>query len=310
MSSVPAGPAILTSFAIARSNSASRSAMRSAWAAAWFATGHYARLVRDAAPVELHKAKDRRQGPELLPARRRPRAARRTLMPLGSLEKTRCASARAAPACRSSTSPTAPASASSASAHFASFCCASCRALPAPSRRPIMSSSRHPRGTGLSTRLDSAPALRSAAGVAPAAPWYVAAKDAERNALVVVQGHDHPLLSSGALTTKPLHWLTTPAASRSCTRKGALPPGDQAALLEPRPRRHARSCCSINRSARLRPDSTRWPTRASAASAEASSNNGCTPLSRLVRSRLRHARGGRRISTLPRIIRGFQRRYE
>lgn len=39
------------------------------------------------------------------------------------------------------------------------------------------------------------------------APWYVAAKDAGRNALVVVQGRDHPLLwSSGALAGAPA-WI-------------------------------------------------------------------------------------------------------
>jgi tRNA-specific 2-thiouridylase len=42
------------------------------------------------------------------------------------------------------------------------------------------------------------------------APWYVAAKDALRNALIVVQGHDHPLLLSTALQTGPMHWLCPP----------------------------------------------------------------------------------------------------
>jgi tRNA-specific 2-thiouridylase len=41
-------------------------------------------------------------------------------------------------------------------------------------------------------------------------PWYVAAKDAARNTLVVVQGHDHPLLASLGLTTGPWHWLAPP----------------------------------------------------------------------------------------------------
>src|SRR5246127_4947684 len=38
-------------------------------------------------------------------------------------------------------------------------------------------------------------------------PWYLAAKDGARNALIVVQGHDHPLLRSSSLTTGPVHWL-------------------------------------------------------------------------------------------------------
>jgi tRNA-specific 2-thiouridylase len=40
--------------------------------------------------------------------------------------------------------------------------------------------------------------------------WYVAAKDLGRNELVAVQGHDHPLLSSRALSTGPCNWLVQP----------------------------------------------------------------------------------------------------
>ncbi|HEU4619639.1 MAG TPA: tRNA 2-thiouridine(34) synthase MnmA [Gammaproteobacteria bacterium] len=39
------------------------------------------------------------------------------------------------------------------------------------------------------------------------APWYVAAKDVERNELVVVQGHDHPLLYADALRATDVHWI-------------------------------------------------------------------------------------------------------
>jgi len=42
------------------------------------------------------------------------------------------------------------------------------------------------------------------------APWYVAAKDARRNALIVVQGHDHPLLASQGLLSGRWHWLAPP----------------------------------------------------------------------------------------------------
>jgi tRNA-specific 2-thiouridylase len=55
------------------------------------------------------------------------------------------------------------------------------------------------------------------AGSAPA-PWYVAAKDLERNALIVVQDHDHPLLMSAAFEVEELHWLA-----------GAAPPEPSAA---------------------------------------------------------------------------------
>jgi len=41
---------------------------------------------------------------------------------------------------------------------------------------------------------------------APDEPWFVVAKDLERNVLVVAQGHDHPLLYRDDLTAGQLHW--------------------------------------------------------------------------------------------------------
>jgi tRNA-specific 2-thiouridylase len=45
---------------------------------------------------------------------------------------------------------------------------------------------------------------------AAAAPWYVAAKDPARDALIVVQSQDHPLLLSDAFEVEQVHWLCTP----------------------------------------------------------------------------------------------------
>jgi tRNA-specific 2-thiouridylase len=39
------------------------------------------------------------------------------------------------------------------------------------------------------------------------APWFVARKDLARNALVVVQGHEHAALQSGALTADEVSWV-------------------------------------------------------------------------------------------------------
>lgn len=47
-------------------------------------------------------------------------------------------------------------------------------------------------------------------------PWFVAAKDLERNALVVVQEHDHPLMLADVIYTEPAHWIS------------GLPPADTA----------------------------------------------------------------------------------
>ena len=77
-------------------------------------------------------------------------------------------------------------------------------------------------GLGLGGRRDS-----------EASPWYVAAKDAARNVLIVVQGHDHPLLYARELWCEPLHWLITPpSGARRCTVRVRHRHTDQPALLE------------------------------------------------------------------------------
>ena len=54
-----------------------------------------------------------------------------------------------------------------------------------------------------------------------AAPWFVAAKDLERNALVVVQGAGHPRLYCSGLTAAAAHWIrgTPPELHFACTAK-------------------------------------------------------------------------------------------
>jgi tRNA-uridine 2-sulfurtransferase len=65
-------------------------------------------------------------------------------------------------------------------------------------------------------------------------PWYVAAKDAARNALIVVQGHDHPLLSHEALETAPMQWLGRPIdAPKRCTVRVRHRQPVASALVEP-----------------------------------------------------------------------------
>jgi tRNA-uridine 2-sulfurtransferase len=68
-------------------------------------------------------------------------------------------------------------------------------------------------------------------------PWYVAAKDLARNALVVVQQHDHPLLLSREFETEPAHWVSgaPPARDRfRCTVKTRYRQPDQECEVEVR----------------------------------------------------------------------------
>lgn len=78
-------------------------------------------------------------------------------------------------------------------------------------------------GLGLGGRRDS-----------EASPWYVAAKDATRNVLIAVQGHDHPLLCGRELQCEGLHWLVTPpTVARRCTVRVRHRHIDQPATLHP-----------------------------------------------------------------------------
>ena len=49
-------------------------------------------------------------------------------------------------------------------------------------------------------------------------PWFVARKDLRRNRLIVVQGHDHPMLLSNELKCSQLHWISEehPALPLQC----------------------------------------------------------------------------------------------
>ncbi|MDF1630310.1 MAG: tRNA 2-thiouridine(34) synthase MnmA [Alcanivoracaceae bacterium] len=64
-------------------------------------------------------------------------------------------------------------------------------------------------------------------------PWYVAAKDLDRNVLVAVQGHDHALLQSDGLNTSAVHWVAgqPPALPAQITAKTRYRQADQRCTL-------------------------------------------------------------------------------
>jgi tRNA-uridine 2-sulfurtransferase len=65
-------------------------------------------------------------------------------------------------------------------------------------------------------------------------PWFVAAKDLARNALVVVQGHDHPLLYRRDVDAIEMHWIagTPPALPARFGAKTRYRMPDAACTLE------------------------------------------------------------------------------
>jgi tRNA-specific 2-thiouridylase len=71
-------------------------------------------------------------------------------------------------------------------------------------------------------------------GAGDHAPWYVARKDLARNALLVVQGHDHPWLLSRALTADDASWIAgVPPAAGPYASKTRYRQADAACVFEP-----------------------------------------------------------------------------
>lgn len=68
----------------------------------------------------------------------------------------------------------------------------------------------------------------------PQAPWFVVAKDVERNILYVDQGHDSPWLQSRALRSEAAHWIAgqPPAARFACTAQTRYRQPDEACEVE------------------------------------------------------------------------------
>lgn len=67
-------------------------------------------------------------------------------------------------------------------------------------------------------------------------PWYVADKDLAGNTLIVVQGHDHPLLFSRGLVARDIHWIAgeAPALPLACHAKTRYRQSDQACTVSAR----------------------------------------------------------------------------
>ncbi len=64
--------------------------------------------------------------------------------------------------------------------------------------------------------------------------WYVASKDTARNALIVVQGSNHPLLYASALRTQAPHWIALPQHTRAlrCSVKTRYRQADQSCTVD------------------------------------------------------------------------------
>ncbi|MGH8149138.1 MAG: tRNA 2-thiouridine(34) synthase MnmA [Steroidobacteraceae bacterium] len=202
--------------------------------AEWLATGHYARLVRGPHGVELHRALDDAKDQTYFLHAVERRDLERALMPLGTLVKEEVRERARRAGLPVFDKPDSTGICFIGERPFREFLA---RYLP-DDPGPIES----PEGRRLGTHRGFAfYTLGQRAGLSIGGlqgrahePWYVAAKDPPRNALIVVQGRNHPLLRHGELATGPMHWLTTPPeAPRRCSVRVRHRQPVEPALLEP-----------------------------------------------------------------------------
>jgi len=199
----------------------------------WLATGHYARLSQGPRGVELRKAADRSKDQSyFLHAVDRDDLAQ-ALMPLGGLAKSEVRERARRAGLPVFDKPDSTGICFIGERPFRDFLARFLREEPGPIETPDGVRLGSHRGLAFYTLGQREGLALGGRRGSLDAPWYVAAKDSARNALIVVQGHDHPLLLSRELTTAPVHWLTdAPQDGMRCTVKVRYRQADQSAELE------------------------------------------------------------------------------
>ncbi len=200
-----------------------------------FATGHYARIVKQGPSVELHKARDSAKDQSYFLHAVERSLLGCTLMPLGELEKAAVRERARQAGLPVFDKPDSTGICFIGERPFREFLAQFLAEAPGPIQTPSGERLGTHRGLPFYTLGQREGLQIGGRRGATEQPWYVGAKDAHKNTLIVVQGHDHPLLSSTQLTTEAMHWLAAPRTEPfRCTVKVRYRQADQLATLEPR----------------------------------------------------------------------------
>jgi tRNA-specific 2-thiouridylase len=177
------------------------------------ATGHYARLRHTALGTQLLKATDTDKDQSYFLHGVAAAALGKTLFPIGELRKAEVRKLAHAAGLPVYDKPDSTGICFIGERPFQEFLSRYLRTEPGPIENDRGVVLGEHRGLALYT-LGQRSGLRlgGRAGSA-AAPWYVADKDTERNALIVVQDQDHPLLLSDAFDVERMHWLNSGEAA-------------------------------------------------------------------------------------------------
>jgi tRNA-specific 2-thiouridylase len=202
----------------------------------WFATGHYARRGTDEHGATLLKGADPGKDQSyFLHAIERDQLAR-ALFPIGALDKARVRELARAGGIPVHDKPDSTGICFIGERPFREFLAQHLDASPGPIETPEGLRLGQHRGLAFHTLGQRGGLEIGGQAGRPEAPWYVAAKDASRNALIVVQGADHPALYSNALETGPMHWLGAARTSAfACGTRLRYRQQDQRADVQPLP---------------------------------------------------------------------------
>ena len=178
-----------------------------------FATGHYARLLATADGVGLYKARDSAKDQSYFLTEVPQAELAHLLMPLGELEKSAVRERARRAGLPVYDKPDSTGICFIGERPFREFLARYLERVVGPIEAPDGERLGTHEGVAFYTLGQREGLNIGGRPGRPEAPWYVAAKDARRNALIVVQGHDHPLLWSAALRSARWHWLAPQRAA-------------------------------------------------------------------------------------------------
>jgi tRNA-specific 2-thiouridylase len=177
--------------------------------ASWIATGHYARLRHTPLGTQLLKATDTAKDQSYFLHGVPAAALGKTLFPIGELRKAEVRKLAHAAGLPVYDKPDSTGICFIGERPFQEFLSRYLRTEPGPIENDRGLVLGEHRGLALYTLGQrSGLGLGGRAGTA-AAPWYVADKNMERNALIVVQDQNHPLLLSDAFDVEQMHWFNS-----------------------------------------------------------------------------------------------------
>ena len=198
------------------------------------ATGHYARVKHDVGGARLFKGADASKDQSYFLHAAPAAALAHTLFPLGDLEKHQVRTLARDHGLQNFDRKDSTGICFIGERHFQSFLARYLPARPGPIRTPEgQTLGQHQglmyytlgqrKGLGIGGRHDSSDE-----------PWFVAAKDLANNVLLVVQGHDHPLLQSLGLVAGQASWIAgrPPELPIKLAAKTRYRQADQACTLD------------------------------------------------------------------------------